>query len=117
MVIVTVGIIYGLIKCFWHTEIKAGLKSANAKFLLLAKSIDKYGNVACSELFNDLLLSKDSKWKFGYIEETISGVLGVNYNDGTLSKTGKFICNILNKIDKGHVQRAAILDKLKSGQG
>ena len=111
-VLVTIGIIYGLIKCFWGRQFIEGLKNADRKFLILAKSIDKFGNVACSELFNDTLL-KNSTWKFGYINETISGVLGVNKGKRTLSKFGNWICKDLDLIDKNHVENAAI-DDLKN---
>lgn len=36
------------------------------------------------------------------MSETISGVLGKNERDNTLSKTGKILVWILNKLDKNH---------------
>jgi hypothetical protein len=94
-ILVTIGVLYGLIKSFIHSHIGNGFKYADNKFLTLAKSIDKFGNVACSELFIDLLISKNSEFKFGKIEQTISYVLGKNQIAGTLTKTGWLVVNAL----------------------
>ena len=73
---------------------------------LVAIGIDKIGNVVCADLFNDTLIKQDSKYKFGDVKDTISKVLGVNKRDDTLTKLGIFLANVLNWIEKDHVENA-----------
>lgn len=74
-------------------------------FKTLALGIDLFGNVTCGHLFNDTLIKKDG-YKFGSHKETISKVLGINKQQGTLTKTGRFVADVLNFIDKNHVEDA-----------
>ena len=66
-----------------------------------AVNIDKFGNREFRTLFNKVLIN-DKGHRFGSIEETISSVLGRNELKGTLSKTGKGLVWILDKIDTDH---------------
>ena len=66
-----------------------------------ARSIDVFANVEASELFNDALIKKGG-YKFGNRQETISSVVGKNQRDNTLTKMGKGLRYILDKIDKNH---------------
>ena len=109
-IILLSGIIYGFYDGFKNQHIGIGFKNADTKFMFMAKSIDKYGNAICSELFNALLITKQSKHHFGDISQTISMVIGYNFLEGTLSKTGKLVNHILNFIDKDHSLKA-IKDK------
>lgn len=90
------GIVSGLIQSFYQVQPKTGLKNTDKKFLVLAKSVDKFGNVICSELFNAALIKKNGH-QFGRIEETISMVLGYNLQEGTLTTRGKVLVFILTK--------------------
>ena len=47
-------------------------------------------------------LKKENGYKFGAEDETISSALGKNQRDNTLTKTGKKLVWILDKIDKNH---------------
>jgi len=76
-------------------------------FYFMAYSIDQFGNVIGQYLFNDTLISRNSTYKFGNPDVTISAVLGMNKKNKTLSKLGTYICNILNYIDPNHVEKAA----------
>jgi hypothetical protein len=66
-----------------------------------AIAVDVWGNVYCQHFFNAILITKGSINKFGG-QGTISEVLGKNQVAGTLSKTGNFVANTLDKIDPGH---------------
>jgi 8-oxo-dGTP diphosphatase len=101
-VLLPVGFVYGVFAAFWRHRWRTGVKTADAKFLELAKSIDKYGNVACAELLNAALIKKDSPHRFGRIEETISKVVGLNLLSGHLTYTGRALNRLLNRIDPGH---------------
>jgi hypothetical protein len=72
-------------------------------FLNLAISKDQYGNVLGMYLFNDLLILKKAKHRFGHPDETISSVLGKNKRDGTLTKSGQILSNVLDFLDHNHV--------------
>ncbi|MDB4301943.1 hypothetical protein N9924_00100 [bacterium] len=77
---------------------------------VIAISIDQLGNVICGELFNDTLIKGDTfnikPHNFGDEDETISMVLGINKERGTLTKLGEWVSSILNKIEKDHVEKA-----------
>jgi hypothetical protein len=68
----------------------------------LAIAKDQYGNGICKYILNDLLIEKDSKYKFGNIDETVSSVIGKNKIADSLTHLGSFIDKILNKIEKDH---------------
>jgi hypothetical protein len=73
---------------------------------IIAIQKDKYGNVVCKYLFNRILI-KTNGYKFGNPLDTVSKVLGMNKNYETLTKLGRTICYILDKIQKNHVENAA----------
>lgn len=68
----------------------------NKRFRNLAESIDRLGNVTCSELFDDTLITNEGH-KFGNGRETISSAIGRNHMFGTLNKFGKKVSDILSK--------------------
>jgi hypothetical protein len=67
----------------------------------LAIAKDQYGNALCKYLFNDILITKDG-YKFGNVDETISSCVGKNRVRGTLTKVGKSLDWILDKIQPNH---------------
>ncbi len=95
------GIIYNLL-FNWKTR--------KEYFFNIAVSLDQLGNTICAGLLN-LVMTKGEYIKFGHTDETVSGVLGKNKANGTLTVTGMRLCNFLNKIDKNHVEDAIELDE------
>jgi len=77
-------------------------KSLGRYFYWIAYSIDQLGNVICMDFFNYILIEKRSQSKFGDPDETISSVLGKNERDLTLTRMGKGLSWILNKLDPNH---------------
>lgn len=61
-----------------------------------ALTLDRLANREFRTLWNKTLIQKDG-YKFGNIEETISGVLGKNIQLKKLSKTGKVLVRILSE--------------------
>jgi 8-oxo-dGTP diphosphatase len=90
---------YGIVRSLFKKEF-------NAWQLKLAIAEDQYGNGLGQYMFNDLLITKDSKHKFGNIDETISSVLGKNKKAGTLTRLGKIISWILDRMDPNHVEKS-----------
>lgn len=82
-------------------------KESTEYFKDCAYVLDIFGNVICQDLFDLILIKKESKFKFGNPQQTISAVLGLNKHFNTLKNQGIFWANFLNKIDKNHVERAA----------
>ena len=74
-------------------------------FFDTAINIDRFGNREFRALFNKVLI-KENGYKFGDIRETISSVLGKNQRDDTLSKWGKVLVWILDKLDKNHCEKS-----------
>jgi len=74
----------------------------------IAESIDQLGNHVMGGLFNQWMLRAGipftdfQPYKFGNIDETVSSVLGKNQKRGTLTKSGRWLNRLLNKLDKNH---------------
>lgn len=81
------------------------VKNKKGYFKSSAINLDKFGNREFRTLLNKTLIL-ESGYKFGDIKETISGVLGKNERDKTLSKTGKILVWILDKLDKNHALKS-----------
>ncbi len=77
------------------------VKNKKGYFKSSAISLDKFGNREFRTLFNKVLILENGH-PFGDIGETISGVLGKNERDHTLTKAGKILVWILDKLDKNH---------------
>lgn len=90
------GILYG-------TIVSLCQKKTSEYFKQIAIALDEFGNVSCSYLFDSILIKKNG-YRFGNRKETISSVLGKNFTKGTLTRTGKLISMVLNRIEKDHVQ-------------
>ena len=71
-----------------------------------AINIDKFGNREFRTSLNRCLITENSPFQFGNINETISSVLGKNQRFGHLTKFGKVICKILDTIDKNHCEKS-----------
>lgn len=97
-----IGMLVGMFKSFYERQVGEGLKSVDYKLWYLAIMKDQTGNIVCKELFDWLLITKDSTNFFGSQDETISSVLGKNELAGTLSKTGLWLANKLNSIEPNH---------------
>lgn len=67
-----------------------------------AINIDRFGNREFRFSLNKYLITEKLPDRFGNIEETISSVLGKNQLSNNLTKLGKVIVWILNKIEKNH---------------
>lgn len=72
----------------------------------LAILIDKAGNVILGPMFNDILITKQG-YQFGNGQQTISKVLGINKKSNTLTRLGRLLAALLNRIDPNHVEKAA----------
>lgn len=77
-------------------------------FRSTAVNIDRFGNREFRALFNQVLITEPG-YQFGDIRETISSVLGKNERDGTLSKNGKILVFILDKLDKDHCKKSIMI--------
>ena len=98
LILLPVNLVVVLVK---YSKEKGFFNSLSGYFRVNAVSVDRFGNSAYRTLFN-LTLINSNGYKFGTKCETISSVLGKNELAGTLSKCGKVIVFILNKIQKNH---------------
>ena len=67
-----------------------------------AINLDRFGNREFRFSLNKYLIFEKSPDRFGNIEETISSVLGKNQLSNNLTKLGKSLVWLLNKIEKNH---------------
>ena len=84
-----------------YSFIRLKYKEIGDHYFDVAVSIDQLGNVLGSPLFNDIMIKKEG-FKFGNEDETISSVLGRNYQTNNLKFIGKCIRYLLDKIEKNH---------------
>ena len=70
-----------------------------------AVAVDKFGNHQYRSLFNRFLRTGNG-YEFGDFRETISSALGKNQRDETLSRSGKLLTRILDKIDQNHCKKS-----------
>jgi hypothetical protein len=92
-----IGFIYSVVL----TLFKNGYTELDKYLFQCAISQDQHANTWLSKLFNDVLI-KQGGAKFGNTDETISSVLGKNQLSDKLTKLGKLINSILNKIENDH---------------
>jgi hypothetical protein len=109
IVLYPIGWIYSII------TFRGSLKKLGSWWYVMAVSVDQLGNVVMSTLFNDFLIKKYG-YEFGHEDLTVSAVLGINKKIGTLTKLGKFIADVLNKIDPNHVEKAIEKAPIKHGK-
>jgi len=89
------------------TFINFFLVRGSGYFLSSALNLDKYANREFRTLWNKTL-RKENGYVFGNPNETISSALGKNEKDFTLTKTGKRLVYLLNKLDKNHCQKSIV---------
>jgi len=90
--------------CIAYNAVRSLFHGGN-RLHYVAILIDKIGNVMMGPFFNDTM-QKDG-YEFGHYTETISKVLGINKEIGTLTKFGELLADFLNWIDPNHVEKAA----------
>ena len=88
-----------------HTNSHGFLKVIDGYFKQTAIDIDRFGNHNFKTLLNATLQTTNG-YRFGNFSETISSALGKNQRDETLTKTGKFICWVLDKLDPEHCKKS-----------
>ena len=86
-------------------ECLCNLFHLNKYLFKVALSLDQLGNVVCARLLTFTVINKHG-YPFGNEDESISSVLGKNKESGTLTRTGKLLSNLLNKIESNHVEKA-----------
>ena len=81
------------------------VKDKSGYFKSSAINLDKFGNREFRTLFNKILINNEGH-KFGDINETISSVLGRNQLTCTLTKCGRVLVWILDKIENDHALKS-----------
>ena len=96
-----IAFIIGAFMLFYRKTIGTGLDDLAIDLRKVNYTLDLLGNVTIFNWLWFLFKSKDG-YKFGNVRETISYVLKVNYEAGTLRYLGKSLYDIINKLDPGH---------------
>lgn len=94
--IIPVGLIYNLFRNFLDV-----LNLGNR----IAYLIGILGNVACSELFNDVTLIKKGNYLFGNPRDTISDVLAKNLFINNITATGHQLIYLIELHDYKHFHK------------
>lgn len=75
--------------------------SAKKYWRSFAVDVDRFANHQFRTFFNAILKTADG-YPFGDFRETVSSALGKNQRDNTLSRLGKLLVWMLDKIDPDH---------------
>lgn len=86
-------------------QVRKNRGSTDGYYRNTAFNIDIWANREFRTLWNTQLKTAGG-YSFGREGETISSALGKNQRDGTLSKRGKLLANILDWLDKGHCRKS-----------
>jgi hypothetical protein len=96
--------IYAVLRILFSKDL--GIKDLKGYFTNVAVSYDQTANAENGVLYNDIMITKMSLNVFGFPDETLSSVFGKNKKSKTLTKFGAVWANLLNKIEKNHVEKA-----------
>lgn len=109
VILLPIAIIWKVYVSIFLEDRKArDILSGTSKFIkAMAISIDVFGNVAYSGLFNNILL-RNQIYRFGSPYETISEVLGWAQYYEDLTTTGKVLVSILDKLDPNHCESTRV---------
>lgn len=80
---------------------KDAMKRIDDYFHTLAISIDQTGNVMLQDILNDIMITS-KEFPFGDEDQTISHCMGLNKRNKTLSKFGRAMDAMLDKLDENH---------------
>lgn len=105
-VIVPIASLYKIIRAMIHNN----TRELKVWFYSTARTIDIFGNVVAADLFNDTLIKRDG-YRFGRRGETISSVIGKNYQSGTLTRIGSGLRKTLDFIDEDHSTKSILTDE------
>ena len=112
-VLSVVGFFWTTTKLFYKTKVRNALTGLSQYFFTIALSINQIGAVVFKGLFNDALI-KGEGLPFGDEDKQISEVLGWNERYFELTKSGKFLVRILDKLDPKHCQKTLFKEVEKS---
>ena len=101
VILAPLGILHFIFKHFWKRRFIGGLAVFGDLILAIAALIDRIANVLLQSLFNKTCIIEKG-YRFGDKDDTISFVLGVNENKGTLTNFGIKLCALLSKFEKDH---------------
>jgi hypothetical protein len=101
VIFIPIGVVFAVVKLLLLSKPKKAYKVLTDLVFNIAVGIDQLGNTSCKYLFNATLIKGDTI-EFGNVDETVSSVLGKNYLANNLTKVGKVLNYILNKIDPKH---------------
>lgn len=101
----TFGLLYTIISSVYNIRNLSVLKYWSNILYTINVGIDKIGNVLLGDFLNNFAV-RNSTYKFGNIDDTISKALSKNINN--LTSLGKFVVSILEFIDPGHMEKSLI---------
>ena len=97
------GLVYTIFDSIFNIRNKSFFKYWGDLVYTINVGIDKIGNVLLGKFLNEFALTK-IEYPFGNINDTISYALAKNINN--LTSLGRFIVDVLEYIDPGHMERS-----------
>lgn len=108
LIFVPVTFLLSFIFTWWNRSLPYTIKRLNEQQESIAVAKDILLGVMLAPLLNAILIKKDSKYKFGVDQQTISYCIGKNDEEGSLLPYGIKWRDKLNKADKDHCKKAVI---------
>jgi hypothetical protein len=99
----SLGLIYTIFSSIYNFKNISVLKYWSDILYTINVGIDKIGNVLLGDFMNKFAVT-EPVYLFGNLDDTISKALAKNLNN--LTSLGKFIVNILEWIDPGHMKNS-----------
>jgi hypothetical protein len=99
----SLGLIYTIFSSIYNFKNISVLKYWSDIVYTINVGIDKIGNVLLGDFMNKFAVT-EPVYLFGNLDDTISKALAKNLNN--LTSLGKFIVNILEWIDPGHMKNS-----------
>ena len=100
----TMEIVFRFIFPHWKSAGEKSLGYLSSIIRSIAIGLDQIGNSVCRDMLNGLLITSGG-YSFGRIQETISSVLGKNEKSWTLTRLGRAIVAVLDRLDPRHCEK------------
>jgi len=106
LIFVTISFPVSFVLTWWNRSLPYTIKRLNEQQESIAVAKDILLGVMLAPLLNVILIKKNSKYKFGIDQQTISYCIGKNDEEDTLTKYGIKWRDRLDKADKDHCKKA-----------
>lgn len=100
------GLLYTVAYTILNYNIKGFITYWSNLLYQINVGIDQIGNVLLAKFLNNFALIYADSYPFGKVDMTISHVLAVNQFNNNVTSLGKWIIEVLEYLDPGHMKKS-----------